>query len=75
MQSHMKCFEEKLSQAGQKNIKILVLNLFTQTHVTVLNIINCCSKLPIKIKKEKTRKTKEKNQKEKPEEKRPLRRR
>ena len=30
--------EEKLSQAGQKTNKVLVKNLFTQTHLTDLNI-------------------------------------
>ena len=30
--------EEKLSQAGQKTNKVLVKNLFTQTHLTVLYI-------------------------------------
>ena len=30
--------EEKLSQAGQKIKKVLVKNLFTQTHLTVLNV-------------------------------------
>ena len=30
--------EEKLSQAGQKTNKVLVKNLVTQTHLTVLNI-------------------------------------
>ena len=29
--------EEKLSQAGQKTNKALVKNIFTQTHLTVLN--------------------------------------
>ena len=30
--------EEALSQGGQKTNKVLVKNLFTQTHSTVLNI-------------------------------------
>ena len=30
--------EEKLSQAGQKTNKVFVKNLFTQTHLRVLNI-------------------------------------
>ena len=30
--------EEKLSQAGQKTNKVIVKNLFTQTHCTNLNI-------------------------------------
>ena len=38
--------EGKLSQARQKTNKVVVQNLFTQTHLTVLNIkktaqINC----------------------------------
>ena len=42
--------EEKLSQTLQKSSKILVKNLFTQTHLTVLNIKgNCISKLSIKM--------------------------
>ena len=55
-----------------KNNKVLVLNLFTRTHITILNIKNWFSKLSIKMEKEKTRKTKEKNQKEEPERKRPM---
>ena len=30
--------EEKLSQEGQKTNKVLVKNLYTQTHLTALNI-------------------------------------
>ena len=30
--------EEKLSQAGQKNYKVLVQNLFTRRNLTALNI-------------------------------------
>ena len=41
--------EEKLSQTRQRNSKVLVQNLFTQTHLPVLNIKNCISKLYIKI--------------------------
>ena len=31
--------EDKMSQTGQKNQKVLIKNLFTQTHLTVLNAI------------------------------------
>ena len=46
-----------------KNNKILVLIFFTQTHVTVLNIKKCFSKLSIKIKKKKPKQPKRKNKK------------
>ena len=41
--------EEKLSHAGQKTNKVLVKTLFTQIHLTVLNIkktasVNCTLK-------------------------------
>ena len=62
---------EAVPSRTKKN-KVLVLNLFTRTHVTILNIKNWFSKLSIKMEKEKTRKTKEKNQKEEPERKRPM---
>ena len=41
--------EEKLSQAEQKINKVLVKNLSTQTHLTVLKIKNCISKLSVKM--------------------------
>ena len=34
-----------MSQAEQKSNKVLLQNHFTQTHLTVLNMKNCTSKL------------------------------
>ena len=51
--------EEKLSQAGQKNNKVMVQILFTQTHRTVWNMKKkCIRKLSIIMLLRKTKATK-----------------